>query len=258
MKNNYSSIKLINEIITLCKDHKFSIRIVGSETIKDTGYKYPIYKIVINPKNKINFCLIAGVHGDEIAGPMTILAMLKEPTKYFSKNIRYEIYPLLNPTGYDLQQRNNNDNHDLNCINKITLKSDNYTEIQALTNSIKNRKYDALISLHEDLTQDKFYAYVFEEEVHPLYRKIISNTSKKVEILKLNKIYGANSDGNGLVINYHDYSIEDRLYHQKQAKISLSTETPGKLPLNKRILINLSNLKTINKYLLLHYSKAIY
>lgn len=161
--------------------------------------------IIINNKSKINFLLIAGVHGDEIVGPMTILKALKEPKKNFNKKINYEIYPLLNPTGYDLNQRNNNDNRDLNCINKITLKSDNYTEIQALTNSLKNKKYNALISLHENLSKDKFYAYVFEKEANPLYREIISNTSEKVEILKSNKIYGAISDGNGLVINYHDH-----------------------------------------------------
>ena len=84
---------------------------------------------------------------------------LKNLKKNFNKKINYEIYPLLNPTGYDLNQRNNNDNRDLNCINKITLKSDNYTEIQALTNSLKNKKYNALISLHENLSKDKFYAY---------------------------------------------------------------------------------------------------
>ena len=78
--------------------------------------------IIINNKSKINFLLIAGVHGDEIVGPMTILKALKEPKKNFNKKINYEIYPLLNPTGYELNLRNNNDNRDLNCINKITLK----------------------------------------------------------------------------------------------------------------------------------------
>ena len=39
--------------------------------------------IIINNKSKINFLLIAGVHGDEIVGPMTILKALKEPKKKF-------------------------------------------------------------------------------------------------------------------------------------------------------------------------------
>ncbi|MBU4375683.1 succinylglutamate desuccinylase/aspartoacylase family protein [Patescibacteria group bacterium] len=244
-----SSASLINEIVILCKIHRFSCKIIGYEKFEKIKQEYPLYKIVINPKAKISFCIIAGVHGDEIAGPFTVIDMLKKP-KIFDDKIRYDIFPLINPTGFDLRRRYNDDNRDLNCLNKKTLKSKNYRELKAFNNSTKNDKFDALISLHEDLSQTKFYAYIYEKEKNPLYRRIISLTEKTVNIWKTKNIYENFSDCKGLATNAHDQSIEDRLYRQGRAKISLTTETPGKLPLKKRIKINLNNIKTINKYLI--------
>ena len=247
---NFSSAKLIYDIITLCNIHRLKYKIIGNESFEKINQTYPIYKIIINPKIKIKFCIIAGVHGNEIAGPFTILEALNNPQKIFDSRIRYDIFPLLNPTGFDLKQRYDDDNRDLNCLNKKTLKSRNYREIQAFNESTKNQRFDALISLHEDLSQTKFYAYIFEKDKNPLYRKIISSTEKKINIWKTKNIYENFSDKKGLVINAHDRAIEDRLYCQGRAKISLTTETPGKLTLKKRIKINLDNIKTINKYLI--------
>ena len=238
---NFSSAKLINDIITLCNIHRIKYKIIGLEVFEKINQTYPIYQIVINPKAKYKFCIIAGVHGSEIAGPFTILEALKKPEKFFESKIRYDIFPLINPTGFDLGRRYDDDNRDLNCLNKKTLKSKNYREIQAFNEATKKQRFDALISLHEDLPQTKFYAYIFEKGKNPLYRKIISSTEKKIDIWKTKNIYENFSDKKGLVINAHNQAIEDRLYCQGRAKISLTTETPGKIPLKERVKINLDS-----------------
>ncbi len=246
----FSYANLVNSLITLCNVHRFDYKIVGYELFEKINQTYPIYRIVVNPKMRTKFCIIAGVHGNEIAGPHTILEALTKPKKFFDDKIRYDIFPLINPVGFDLGQRYDDDNRDLNCLNKKTLKSKNYREIQAFNEATKNQRFDALISLHEDLLQTKFYAYIFEKDKNPLYRKLISSTEKKINIWKSKNIYENFSDEEGLVINAHDQAIEDRLYCQGRAKISLTTETPGKIPLNRRVKINLDNIKTINKYLI--------
>ena len=67
---------------------------------------------------------------------------------------------------------------------------------------------------------------------------------------RLLKLSGDKSDGNGLIINVHDHSLEDRLFSTGKAKISLATETPGRLSLKKRIKMNLNNLGVLNNHLL--------
>jgi hypothetical protein len=248
--NKKSSADFINEIIKLSNIHRFKYEIIGYKKFEKIKQEYPLYKIIINPKEKIKFCVIAGIHGEEIAGPFTILEMFKNPNKFFNKKIRYDIFPLMNPIAFDLKKRYDDDNCDLNCLNRKILKSKKYQEIKSFNNSIRNEKFDALISLHEDLSNEKFYIYIFENQKNLLYRDMINSTQKIVEIWKEKTIYGNISDGNGLIINIHDQSIEDRLYCQGRAKISLATETPGKMPLEKRIKINLNNIRIINKYLI--------
>ncbi len=246
-----SSADFAREMVRLCNIHRFKYEVIGHEKFEKISQEYPLYKIVINPKGKVKFCIIAGVHGDEIAGPFTILKMLENPKNFFDKEIRYDIFPLINPTAFDLKRRFDDDNRDLNLLNKKILKNKNYQEIKYFNESIKSEKFDALISLHEDLLKSKFYAYIYEDKENSLYRKIINSTQKIVEISKQKTIDKKRSDGNGLIINVNDQSMEGGLYRQGRAKISLTTETPGKLSLEKRIKINLNNIKIINKYLIL-------
>ena len=141
------------------------------------------------------------------------------------------------------------DDRDMNTLNKKTLKSKNYREIQAFYKDIKGKSFDVFLSLHEDVSAEKFYAYIFEEDKEAVYRKMITLVSGGCGILKKKKIYDDDSDGKGLVINEHDQSFEDRLYCQDRAEISLSTETPGKLSISERIKINLANIKLFSDYI---------
>ena len=248
--DSYTYAQLMQEIVGLCRKHKLKCEIIGTEKFEKVNQSYPIYKISVNPKAKLKFCVIAGVHGDEIAGHFTIVELLKNPKKYLSPDINYSIFPVVNPTGFDLRKRFDDDSRDLNCLDKRTLKSKNYKEIRAFYNSLKKESFDVFISFHEDLDQTKFYSYVFEKSKEPLYREIINSVKKTTPIWKTDKIYGNQSDQHGLIINEHDRSLEDSLYCRNMAKASLATETPGKLPLSKRIKINLANIRVINKYLL--------
>ena len=202
--------------------------------------------MTINPKAKAKFCIVAGIHGDEIAGPYSILELLKKP-KFFKKEICYQIFPLLNPTSFDLKRRFNDSGRDLNCLNKKTLKSKNYKEIGLFYKEVKNENFEVFLSMHEDLDVDKPYQYIYESDFNHIYRKLF----KKERKWKARKIYGDKTDGKGLVKNVHDHSLEDRLFSMNKAKISIATETPGKLSLERRINMNLKNIEVINNHLLL-------
>lgn len=247
---NYSYAKLISELIKLGHIHNYSCKLIGEEIFESIGLVYPLYRFTINPSAKVKFCIITGVHGYEMAGPLTMPALFANPKRYLNKKICYYIYPVINPTAFDLRRRLDDDEFDLNTLNKKIFKKGGFNEIQAFYQDVKNKKFEVLISLHEDVDIEEFYAYIFEKQETPVYRKIIQSTEKYADILHKNEICGTASDGKGLIINWHDQSLEDRLYCTEQAKISICTETPGKLDLDTRIAINLNNIKILNIYIL--------
>lgn len=63
----------------------------------------------IKPKDNILF-IAAGIHGEETAGPLTILNYLQEIFSYAHKNkVKLIIYPLCNPSGFSQMTRYNID-----------------------------------------------------------------------------------------------------------------------------------------------------
>lgn len=69
---------------------------------------YEFFKIIsqgIKPKDKI-ILIRAGIHGEEIAGPLTILNHINEIIDYaHERNVKVIIYPLGNPSGFEIGAR---------------------------------------------------------------------------------------------------------------------------------------------------------
>lgn len=243
----YSYARLIDEILTHSKKKKFQVEVIGHEEYEKTGITYPLYRLVINPKQKKQtHCIVAGIHGYEIAGPLSILELVKNSNDYLNKNICYHVYPVINPVGFDLRTRYDDEKCDLNTINKKVLKSWKFNEVKVFYDHVKKAKFDAFISLHEDVDEHRFYEYIFETKKKNIYRKIIKEVSKNHKIWKTDNIYGDESDRKGLIINSHDQSFEDFLFVNNQADVAMCTETPGRLPIEERIAINLKNIKILS------------
>jgi predicted deacylase len=242
---NYSYAKLIFELIHLCRQHKFEIKLIGNEKFKYINSTYPIYRFTIHPKANIKFGIITGMHGDEIAGPLSIFYLLKNPKKYFNKKICYHIYPVISPTAFDLKRRYDDDNIELNTLNKRTLKNYKYHEIECLYEDLKNKKLNTILSLHEDVDQTNFYMYINREN-NQVYKKIISNANKHVNILKKKIIDKRVTNKKGFIIGGYDETVEDWLFLKKKPDLCVTTETPGMVDLNTRIAINLHNIQLLN------------
>jgi hypothetical protein len=96
----------------------------------------------------------AGIHGDEPAGPLAVLELLREG--FFSGEVSWSICPFLNPSGFAVNQRENAHGVDLN--RDYWLQST--TEVAAHALWLKEgRKPDLFISLHEDWETTGFYFY---------------------------------------------------------------------------------------------------
>jgi hypothetical protein len=96
----------------------------------------------------------AGIHGDEPAGPMALLQLMR--AGFFADEIHWTLCPALNPNGLSMQQRENADGIDLN---RDYWKRQT-AEVRAHTDWLSQQPApDRFLSLHEDWETRGFYLY---------------------------------------------------------------------------------------------------
>lgn len=98
--------------------------------------------------------LSAGIHGDEPAGPLAALELMRAGA--FIEDIHWLICPALNPGGLKLGTRENRQGHDLNRDYFLH----NTVEVAAHARWLsRDRVPDVFFSLHEDWESEGFYFY---------------------------------------------------------------------------------------------------
>lgn len=98
--------------------------------------------------------LSAGIHGDEAAGPLALLELMRDG--FFAAGPNWSLCPALNPTGLASGRRENAEGMDLNR----DYWSKNTREVAAHTAWFCSRPLPGLfLSLHEDWESKGFYLY---------------------------------------------------------------------------------------------------
>ena len=100
-----------------------------------------------------------GVHGDEPAGPMALLALLQRGS--FPAVANYTLFPMINPSGLEAGTRENIKGIDLNRDYGSSPKSH---ETGSQIKWIGNRQYGLTLCLHEDYDGEGFYLYAHAKE----------------------------------------------------------------------------------------------
>jgi predicted deacylase len=119
-----------------------------SEHICLTGY----HRTVKNPSARLY--VSAGIHGDEPAGPMAILELLRQDQ--WPESIDIWLCPCLNPSGFPLNTRENVRGLDLN---RQYLEPE-AEEIRAHIGWLDRQPgFDVTLCLHEDWEAHGFYVY---------------------------------------------------------------------------------------------------
>jgi len=98
--------------------------------------------------------LSTGIHGDEPAGPLAVRQLLQE--NQWPENSNISLCPCLNPTGFRLNRRENDQDADLNRQYLNTKAPESLAHIAWLN---RQPSFDLCLCLHEDWESDGFYVY---------------------------------------------------------------------------------------------------
>ena len=113
-------------------------------SVVKTGISQPATRIYLS----------AGIHGDEPAGPLAVLKLLRD--NFWPAHADVTLLPCLNPIGFTLNQRANARGIDLNR----DYRSPESLEIQAhLAWLNRQPQFDFHLCLHEDWESHGFYLY---------------------------------------------------------------------------------------------------
>lgn len=219
----------------------------------------------------------AGIHGDESAGPLTVLQYFNRMFDYAHKRgVKLIVYPLGNPAGFDARQRyNTNPGEEPAANNDFLLyelengdlvddirrgarfkrwywSSDRRldhalpAETALVHELLKNDPLESIVAsldLHQDtispVNRAAAYHYAFDDLT--VYDRIVEAIRKVAPVLS-NKVISA-GQSSGMRTNRqgfivrHDGTLGD-LLHRLGVKYSVTAETTGRTPLDQACRVN--------------------
>ncbi len=195
---NIFSVSFLEKIVSKMKARS-DVRVseYGRVSHKDKSSQsltLPLIKIESKKKYSKEMVITAGFHGDEIAGPLTLLRYCDVLFDMAHRsNIKLSMYPLVNPSGFDLRKRYNHKNEIGNndfmryfingeqvdnlgsCIHYFpwnwnqdisVVVPEETMHLRKNIRLISFEKVSAFLDLHQDCFQEGLfsYAYVFGEK----------------------------------------------------------------------------------------------
>jgi hypothetical protein len=199
--------------------------------------------------------LSAGIHGDEIAGPLALLEMLKQPD--FFDGMQVTLFPLLNPEGLARGVRENLDGIDLNRDYRNTRSGEILGHLEVLRTL---PRFDAAMFLHEDFEETGAYLYELNESLpEGLGHRLIAAMARHVPIDLRPEIEEVPASGG--VLQRKDIisklgPIEERpewpeaIYLSlNHTQVNITTETPMLQPLADRVAAQVAAVRTMTEEL---------
>jgi murein peptide amidase A len=193
-----------------------------------------------------------GIHGDEPAGPLAALRLLRE--NCWPDAAEIILLPCLNPTGFPLNRRENEQGIDLNR-DYLHLQS---AEIRAHVTWLERQPpFDLCLCLHEDWESHGFYVYELNPDHRPsLAEVVVAGVEKVCPIDHAEVIEGREAKGGIIRPNIDPRSRPQwpeafwLLTHK--TRLSYTLEAPSDFPLQVRIDALVSGVKAALAGLLLN------
>lgn len=175
---------LTAEILNIAKASGFQVRYLQSQrTSKDplaASLKLLWLRREVAPAKPWVY-ISSGVHGDEPAGPLAILEWIKSDQNLDQINL--DLFPCLNPGGFESNSRNTPEGFDLNRDYRCKLSKEAKLHTAWFEEVCKfdprRPRYGASICLHEDWEADGFYIYEVNPAKLPSYADTVIQSVEK-------------------------------------------------------------------------------
>jgi protein MpaA len=198
-----------------------------------------------NPAAEKRVYLSTGIHGDEPAGPLAILRLLRE--NHWPQDIGVWLCPCINLTGFPLNTRENAAGIDLNRDYRH-FKSD---ETRVHASWLKEQpNFDIAVCLHEDWEANGFYVYELNPDKRPsLSEKIIQNVALVSPIESSDKVDGWEIQ-NGII--RPDVNPDERPQWPEsifllttKTRQAYTLESPSDFPIEIRVAGQIAAVRTV-------------
>jgi protein MpaA len=179
--------------------------------------------------------LSTGIHGDEPAGPLAVLEMLRSDS--WPESCEIFLCPCLNPIGFAQNLRENGQGIDLNRDYLHLQSSEVRSHVKWLD---QQPAFDLCLCLHEDWESHGFYVYELNPDHKPsLAEAIVAGVEKVCPIDRSEIIEGRAASG-GIIRPSADPRTRPQwpeafwlLTHK--TRLSYTLEAPSDFPLNTRV-----------------------
>lgn len=208
--------------------------------------EWPLYALTKRtPGPRPRIYLSAGIHGDEPAPPLALLALIE--SGIMDQRATWFVCPLLNPAGFVRRSRENADGLDLNRDYKA-LRS---LEIQAHARWLQRQpNFDLAICVHEDWEAKGYYLYEVNAARQPgLAAQMIAAAARACPIETATVIDGRPVAEPGIIRPNTDPALREdwpesiylRAHH---TQLGYTIESPSSLPLAHRIAAHQAAIET--------------
>lgn len=177
----------------------------------------------------------AGIHGDEPAGPLAALKLLRE--NRWSDQAEIILLPCLNPIGFTLNRRENAEGIDLNR----DYRNSKSAEIRAHFAWLERQpKFDLYLCLHEDWESHGFYLYEQNPDNQPSLAEKIITAVRNVCPIDRSEIIEGRPAKDGVIrpnIQPHERPDWPEAFYliSHKARLGYTLEAPSDYPLITRV-----------------------
>ena len=169
-----SPVRNFDAIVTRLKALQSpEVELTEVDTLTSGNRVLPLIKIIVGKGNPRRILISGGIHGDEPAGVETLCTFLEDQLyKIHLRNWEFTLLPCINPTGFEIGTRNNQDDIDLNRMFRETTVPREVDFVK----SVLEQPYDLDLELHEDIDSPGYYLYQKDQsaELSPIGRAILN------------------------------------------------------------------------------------
>ena len=226
---------VLREIAQAAHSHGWASEIFGEDAGFDLSALCRHPASLRTPRPAPRVYISAGIHGDEPAGPLAMLRLLRENRWPAGREIF--LVPCLNPAGFTLNRRENADGIDLNRDYRNPRSAGIRAHIAWLE---RQPQFDYYLCLHEDWEAHGFYLYEQNPDSRPpLGEKIIAAMKDACPVDTSASIEGRTAQ-NGVIrpittsLQRPDWPEAFYLIHHKSRQ-GCTLEAPSDYPMETRI-----------------------